>query len=301
MTAISTMKMNVSFEADEEGQGAALFDLYSGVSVAIVRVTPALAHLWLKKNTKNRPLDVRHVNHLKQSFIDGDMMLNGETIIFDSQGRLLNGQHRLHACEDSGCFFDALVVSGIESEAFKTLDAGKRRSSGDYLSMQGEVNTRNLASAVQSLLSFVDFGGSVGTTTAHGRRATPQACERVLKEYPQLRASVQVMRRAKLYDNQNGYLLHFLFSLVDADIASDFCEVMANGSNDTRRPFVRLRETIITNGGRNDFRRQYAAKAVKAFNAERSGDRPKLFKFGEGESFPRVDGLDYESLALSLS
>jgi hypothetical protein len=47
-------------------------------------------------------------------------------------------------------------------------------------------------------------------------------------------------------------------------------------------------------------RRSVAAKCVKAFNAERAGDKPKMFRFNDTEEFPTIDGLDYEWLACTV-
>ncbi len=277
-----------------------LVELYSSVTVEIMRITPAIAQRMLSRNKRNRPLSETHVKNLSDSFLAGDMILNGEAIIFDIDEYLLNGQHRLSACIESKTPWDSIVIRGIDPEAFKTLDSGRKRSAADTLTMQGESHAANIAAAAQALIAFVDFGGAVRETTTHARKATPTAVDRVLAAHPKLRESVYAMRKSKLYDNQNGYLLHYLFSTVDARLAKDFVEILAGGHSDMGRPFVRLRETLILNGKRNDLRRANAAKAVKAFNAERRGERPKLLKFYNTEDFPTIDGLDYEAIEASV-
>jgi hypothetical protein len=285
----------ISCEIDDE-----LRDLYEDVFVEIIRVTPEIAAQMLDKNTSNRPMNGIHAKAMKDSFLAGDMILNGETIIFDVDGVLLNGQHRLQGCIESGVSWDTLVVRGIDPEAFRTLDSGKKRSTADALSMKGELYATKIAAAAQALLSFVDFGGEFRHTTSQSRKATPMAVERVLKAHPGLRESVKAMSGVRLSDNQYGHVLHYLFSIVSPSLAADFASVMAEGHYDMGRPFVRLRETIIANGGNIRLRRSNAAKAVKAFNAERASDRPKMFKFGPKEVFPKIDGLNYAGLAGSL-
>ena len=273
-----------------------LVELYSSVTVEIMRITPAIAQRMLSRNKRNRPLSEAHVKNLSDSFLAGDMILNGEAIIFDIDEYLLNGQHRLHACIESKTPWDSIVIRGVDPVAFKTIDSGRKRSAADALSMQGESHAANIAAAAQSLIAFVDFGGAIRLTTAHARKATPAAVDRVLAAHPRLRESVYAMRKSKRYDNQHGYLLHYLFSSVDARLANDFAEVLADGHSDMRRPFVRLRETLFLNGRRNDMRQANAAKAVKAFNAERRGERPKQLKFNKHEDFPTIDGLDYDAI-----
>lgn len=298
--ATAELVLDVQFDADDVHRER-MSQLYADVCVRIVRVTPQLAATWLERNTKNRPLNKRHVKHLTQVMLDGDMVMNGETIIFDRKDKLLNGQHRLHGCIDSGVSFDAMVVYGIDEEAFKTLDGGRKRSGADVLAMNGEANYYNIASAVQCLIAFVDFGGNVLGTTTNARKATGSVCERVLRAHPGLRKSVQSMRTTRLYDNQHGYVLHYLFSTVDEPLAEAFRNVLAEGDTDMGRPFVRLRESMILNAHRTELRRSYAAKAIKAFNAERAKERPKMLVFKEKtEDFPSIDGLNYEWLAESV-
>jgi len=273
---------------------------YADVRVSIVRITPAVASEMMKQNSNNRPLSKSHVKHFSDVLRRGEMLLNGETIIFDYDGFLLNGQHRLTACIESGVSFDAIVVRGIDPDAFRTIDGGKKRSTADALSMQGEVNATNLAAAAQAFVAFVEFGGNIQCSTGGATKATPQLVDRVLIAHPGLRESVHAMRRSKLYDNQYGYLLHYLFSTVDKRLAADFLECLSGPHEDVGRPFVVLREALIAQGHRTDLRRHRAAKAIKAFNAERTGARPKMLKFSAGEEFPTIDGLDYEAIAESV-
>jgi hypothetical protein len=277
-----------------------LADIYGGVTVAIVRVTPEVAAEMLTRNTNNRPINKAHIKHFCEIMRRGEMIMNGETIILDADDGVLNGQHRLTACVQSGVPFDSLLVRGVDIEAFKTIDGGKKRSVADALSMQGEAHSTNLAAAAQAFVAFVDFGGVIRVSTSGATKVTPQMVDRVLRAHPGLRTSMLAMRKSKLYDNQYGYLLHYLFSTVSRRLAKDFADCLSGPHEDVSRPFVILRETLISQGHRVDLRQSRAAKAIKAFNAERSGARPKMLKFCSGEAFPTIDGLDYEALAESI-
>jgi hypothetical protein len=279
-----------------------LRERYRHVKVYIVHITPSLAEMYLHGNVKNRPLTKSHVDQMRQILVDGDMVMNGEAIIIGSDGSLLNGQHRLTACVQSGVGFDAMVVEGIDLKAFRTMDGGKKRSVGDVIATEGEINANQLSAAIQALYTFVQRNGCVISSTggSHTRKITPSIAERILKSHPHIRRSVTAMSNSKLYRNQDGVLLHNLFSLVSTALAEEFCAVIEHGSEDIGRPFVLLRESLIVNRGRTDLRTTTAAKAIKAFNAERSGDRPKLLRLRSGEEFPRIDGLDYDALFASV-
>ncbi len=64
-------------------------------------ITPGQSEEWLKNNNKhNRPLSRKDIERYAASMESGRWLLNGETIIFDNTGNLLNGQHRLVAVGD---------------------------------------------------------------------------------------------------------------------------------------------------------------------------------------------------------
>ena len=279
-----------------------LRDRYRHVKVYIVHMTPSYAEVYLQGNVKNRPVNKTHVTQMRQVLEAGDMVMNGETIIVGIDGTLLNGQHRLTACVQSGVGFDAMVVEGIDLEAFKTLDGGKRRSTGDVLAIDGEAQSNRLAAAIQALVSFADQGGRhMASRGGFGmRKVTPQIAERVLSKHPGLRDSVLVMSKSRLYANQHGYLLHYLFSIVSQDLAGEFAAILTDGHEDIGRPFVVFRETLIVNHTHSHLRNTHSAKAIKAFNAERNGQRPKLLRLLGAEEFPRIDGLDYDGLFSSV-
>lgn len=287
--ATAEMEMDVSLVND-------LLRKYRNVRVSIERIGPPEARDYLELNTKNRRLIHRHFERLSDIMAAGDWWMNGEAIIFGADGTLLNGQHRLHAIIRSGAIIDVLVVRGIDEDAFRTLDGGRTRTTGEVLAMDGEKNANDVASAVQALISFFDAGGSVLGSTSKFRKATPPLTARVLDAYPQIRDSVVAMKRNSLYRNQHSFMLHFLFSIIDAAVADDFACVLADGHADVGRPFMVFREHLIRVPSRSDLRRAYAAKAIKAFNAEVEGHRPKLFKFSPGEEFPKIFGLDYVRL-----
>jgi hypothetical protein len=64
----------------------------------------------------------------------GVWALNGKSLIFDSNGRLLNGQHRLTACAQSGVPLVTLVVRGVNPSVFNKdpkRDSKSEDSKGD--------------------------------------------------------------------------------------------------------------------------------------------------------------------------
>ena len=116
--------------------------------VEVCRITPTIAASWLQQNTLNRPLSITHIRVLAKQMKDKKWMLNAETIKISDDESIMDGQHRLHACLESGVSFLSLVAYGVEKAAFVTIDTGKTRTGGDVLAL-------NYPDAPKRLCTFV--------------------------------------------------------------------------------------------------------------------------------------------------
>ena len=95
----------------------ALVPIGHGLSAGAITVTPELAQQWLGDNWKHRPIDPKRAAKFAARLEAGEWRLNGKTIVFDPNGRLLGGQHRLTACAETGVPFTTVVVWGVQPEA----------------------------------------------------------------------------------------------------------------------------------------------------------------------------------------
>ena len=82
------------------------------VKYETVNITPAMAEKWLAKNLGNRHVRESHVATLVRDIRDGNWRQTGEAIKFDWDGRLIDGQHRLHAIVAAQTATRMLVVTG---------------------------------------------------------------------------------------------------------------------------------------------------------------------------------------------
>lgn len=92
-----------------------------GLTVEIEVITPEQATQYLSHNAKHREINPRKVEKLASDLDEQNWQLNGKVIIFDSNGRLLNGQHRLSACALSGKNLTTLVVRGVNPATFDSI------------------------------------------------------------------------------------------------------------------------------------------------------------------------------------
>jgi hypothetical protein len=102
---------------------------------------------WLERNKLNRPLNHHRVRRYAEDMNSGDWTVTGDAIRFSKSGKLLDGQHRLWACVESGKSFSTVVYTGLPEEAQLVMDQGMARSRGSQLILMGHKRGRDLASA----------------------------------------------------------------------------------------------------------------------------------------------------------
>lgn len=100
-------------------------------------VTPEKALAWLTNAAKNRPIHDAAVRRYGADMESGRWRLNGQGIIFDSNGRLVDGRHRLTAIVATRCELPMLIVRGAAPEAFETMDSGRSRTLANTLAIEG--------------------------------------------------------------------------------------------------------------------------------------------------------------------
>ena len=132
---------------------------YPNVSIRIERITPAIAEKMLEHNTHNRDPKRESIVRAIES---GEWFLNGATIVFSSDGVLLDGQNRLMACTRSGIPIDTIVVRGLALNAQLTMDTGVRRSLQDYAKMKGYPSYKRV-STIATALCRIDRTGDIET------------------------------------------------------------------------------------------------------------------------------------------
>jgi hypothetical protein len=135
-------------------------------------VTPVLAEQFLHCSAPNRPIRKKHVQVLAGAIQRGEWKANGEAIIFDQQGKMIDGQHRCNAVIKAGRSIKSLVVRGVEKGSFETIDSGAKRSNGDVLAMEGEANANGLAAILRFIAEMTQPDVVAGNpiTTAQIRK-----------------------------------------------------------------------------------------------------------------------------------
>lgn len=117
-------------------------------------ITPSVASEYIRHNKFNRPLNKRHLDFLSRQMKEGKWVLNGEPIVFDEDGNLSDGQHRLMACINADVGFYTVVTRGVEKDSFASFDQGKNRSYADIFSIAEIPNANIISSIVNKYFVF---------------------------------------------------------------------------------------------------------------------------------------------------
>lgn len=115
---------------------------------------------------RNVPLSPRLVARYRDDMVHGRWMFDGAPLRFSDTGRLLDGQHRLHALAEAGpgVVIRFLVVEGLPPEAQLVMDQGRHRTPGGQLSLFGQQHASFVAAAVKPFLRAT-AGRDVDVTT----------------------------------------------------------------------------------------------------------------------------------------
>lgn len=257
------------------------------LQISVEMITPEVAEAMLTLNTRNRSVSSKHVSALASAIRRGEWTMNGDAIRI-GDNTLLDGQHRLHAVIASGIAVQSVVVRGLQSTVFDTIDIGKRRSAGDAYDVIGEKNTKVLAGAIRFILSIKS--NQTLDKTSYSNHEMLEA----LARFPSARDSVKLIKSHATSLAPGSILcgLHYLFSEKDKAAAEKFYMFISTGIGfDHGTPMFLLRERLIDNAAsRAKLERAYvAALCIKAWNATRRGQSLKCLKMADGEAFPIIE------------
>lgn len=256
------------------------------------KITPDDARKFLLTNKNNRPINFDTVRIYANEMKLGHWKFNGDSFKIARSGRLMDGQHRLHAVVSSGVTIEAMVLRGLPDDIFDTLDVGRKRTGGDTFYIKGEKHWNVLSAALSLVRNYEDNRMSPRKTYP-----IPVLAE-TLEAHPLIRNSVEFCanNRAKLLPQSCMAALHYLFSQKDklmADVdklmADVFMEAVRTGTGLSITDTVYLlRERLIKNlSDKAKLPTPYImALTIKAWNAERAGRKLRYLSFRGGEATP---------------
>lgn len=257
-----------------------------------MEVTPELAVMWLEGNVGNRPIKSILVGELTNAMLNGTFKLTHQPIAITTDGRLLDGQHRLLAVIRSGRTVLMNVTFDADPATFDVIDAGAKRTLADALSIEFGNAYAAVNVAACRVVAIYDRSEPTLTTAWNARtflnlkldRGTisvlagemHEAMNAVVLEIKDHSRSWRLMASplAALYVIRRD-------STQDPNLIDEFVRGLASGANlpagDVR---LKLRESLTSNPAfrRNDARLGFGV-TIKAWNLFVQGDAPKILRF----------------------
>lgn len=263
--------------------------------VHIATLGPGAAETLLQLNVRNRAASALNVERLATDMRDGAFRFTGESICFDTDGTLLNGQHRLLAIIESGCHIEVVIVTGVGAEAQGNMDAGKKRSLADTLQLNGEKYWDTLAAILGAVQVWENGERLVGSGSSR-RDITNDTSLRFLAEHPELRditAYAVKLTTGKdriigLTSMQVG-VLTWAFDKLNAEDRIDFFEKLQSGANlHDGHPILTLKNFLARDAKSNQKVSVHYRNAVtvKAWNAYRDSADIRHLRFAPGGAKP---------------
>lgn len=198
----------------------------------IVTLDRKLAHDLLANAATNRSVRRSRVARYRTDMQHNHWMLNGEPIIISSEGKMIDGQHRCIAIEDTDARVDVLMVMGVDPEAMATVGQGVPRTAGDYLGIEGEPNAKTCASIARLMIAYRWNEGEELRDTSKPTNAE------VLEFYHQHREAIQRSANLANQFKENAKALvapsvlgfcHARLAELDPEAADEYIEQVAKG------------------------------------------------------------------------
>lgn len=243
-------------------------------SARMIELTPTLASLLLDRNPANRKINQTMVERYAYEITGGRWVFNGEPIIVSDTGELNDGQHRCAAVVEAGKPISVLMIVGVPRETRTTLDQGKTRTIGDYLSMDGHGSANFLGAAANVIWQVKTRGMYVRGGRSN---ATKGEIMELVANNPGIERSLATVdsRYASAVGGKTVLAAaHFLISQVGRrDDADRFFIYLLDGAGlKAGDPILYVRNRLINERGRIKADEKLEL-IFKAWNAWRRGER----------------------------
>ena len=278
------------------------------MQTVIETITPAKAVEYRNSSLGNRPLSKTTVKSYADTMKQGKWMLNGVPIIFDDEGHIIDGHHRIEAIISAGIPVQMTVCRGVPATAFVTIDQGRSKSLGQLLAMQQVDNYNIVASTVNGNKSLV-LNGRLWTNNSAKTKGMNNAdfydeYQRNPEEYQEAASFAGEMYRqarilkaswvGSLYyylSHTGGYKKDFVKKFFTATCGLETSGI--NAADQLRNYIIRSERTNPNKGNQKsnlNMKHEFLFAIVcKAWNAYASGKEVQRYNFNpEKESYPRL-------------
>lgn len=251
-------------------------------------VTPKKAEEYLRHNTFNRPLKRARVERYTKDMLMGRWAENGETIKFNGDGTLLDGQHRLYGILNSGKSQKIVVVRGLPQSVFANIDTGHKRTLPDVLAIAGYKFAHVLAGAARLAYSFEDI-------KKYKESLSNQTLLDYVRNNPGLVDSVKFVSGKssgkRLIGDMYLAACHYKFSEKSKPMADEFVLSIIKGVVTSESKVIATLRNKLMKYKFNKIMVPPLLKLillVKTWNYFRMGDTPRALTANENSKMPKI-------------
>lgn len=253
------------------------------------RITPFQAKTMLAWNKNNRSLKSGVVERLARDLTEGHWRYTGEPIIF-SNTRLLDGQHRLHACVAANVPLQSNVTFGVDDAAWSYIDCGVARSPGDVFKMHGVANANDVAAATRLVRAY-----ETGALPLKNRTITHEELYEHYLRYSEIQKGVRfgtMWRNEKLCARNAVIAAFYICQKIDPVAAEVFfvkvgTSLNFSGPNDPALKLLKFFRKLVADG--YVIRNHDSLGAIlTAWNAMRAGRSPRSLQYNLGDACPKA-------------
>lgn len=264
----------------------------SNVEACIEIITPDRAEkIWANRNFENRKLSSIMVDRFASDMKSGIWQMNGQGIVFDSGGRLVDGHHRISACIRAKSSFTTLVARGVDPASVDVIDSGHSRSLGHIAQMRGIPNANAVVSAARLLMAYHRLREGIFSLEGHDHYSYSDVLAYV-DEHPRIIESARrVISMKRILRSSVAGLLHFLLCKADAKNAEWFFERIVTGSDmQNDHPALVLRNRLLklreTHAKVDDF--SLIHMGIRSWNHFVCGSSVKIIALEKGKALPQI-------------
>lgn len=252
-----------------------------GAEPKVIDVTPQLAASWLQLNVSNRKPNTNYIRQYIQDILMGNWEMIGDPIRFSTEGRLMDGQHRLMAIMRANKCVKMVVMVGVNPNAFTHIDSGNRRTVSDSLFIKGVSRSREVA----SIINVLNNNGVLGNRgVASAARNAP-----IYDSDPQrFDSAAEAACQVKKLTMSSAYGAFFYLALkAHPEKAQSFHRKFVTGTAEEHDPARFIREHMrdkypVGKRGGRDKQVEIGLKLVEAFKRHCEGKPMKRVRVPEG-------------------
>lgn len=270
------------------------------ISFEILTITPELAAQILEVNSENqRHVTKSHMWHMAQVMEKGQWRLNGETIVFSSEGKLMDGQTRMHALIHSGTSQRFIVVRGIDPAAFPSINRGKVRSHGNIMEIAKIKNSTLSASIGNGVLNYRRArsvnAGKGGSLNSYVRPSSEDILSEYCKNAQQYEFAIHLAQSCKKIVAPSISGTVAALAIIEKKHTEEevrfFWDKVNTGTELTKNdPILLLRNRLLENNNTKAKLGQslLTMLSIKAWNAFVSSKSLGVLRVMEGEICPEI-------------